>query len=181
MFSKLFQRIRTQREILRFLTSFSIFSKKIFFRSYLYFFRTLTANAQETAQKNGKSFFMNVSQNLIMQPSKKMKASQPESRRLKIGEKIVAFSTRVRNFRQKNNSAEDGIDGKNGYFRLFHRTENSRNYVPNHSAVENTTRNSFLCFKKQKQTLGMLFRTIPQKRNQLRTKHGSRIFQKQCK
>ena len=32
-----------------------------FLRSYQYFFRTLTAYAQETAQKNGKSFFMNVS------------------------------------------------------------------------------------------------------------------------
>jgi hypothetical protein len=70
IFSKLFQRIRNQREILRFLTPFSIFSEKNFFRSCLYFFRTLTANAQETAQKNGKSFFMNVSWNLIMQPSK---------------------------------------------------------------------------------------------------------------
>jgi hypothetical protein len=29
--------------------------------SYLYFFPTLIANAQEMAQKNGKSFFMNVS------------------------------------------------------------------------------------------------------------------------
>jgi hypothetical protein len=55
-FVKTFQRIRNQREILRFLTPFSIFSKKKFFWSYLYFFRTLTANAQETAQKNGKSF-----------------------------------------------------------------------------------------------------------------------------
>ncbi len=69
-FSKLLQRIRNQREILRFLTPLSIFHKKKFFRSYQYFFRTLTANAQETAQKNGKSFFMNVSQNLIMHPSK---------------------------------------------------------------------------------------------------------------
>jgi hypothetical protein len=60
-FFKLFQRIRNQREILRFLTPFSIFAKKFFFGSYLYFFRTLTANAQETPQKNGKSFFMNVS------------------------------------------------------------------------------------------------------------------------
>ncbi len=70
IFSKLFQRIRNQQEILRFLTPFSIFSKINYFRSYLYFFRTLTANAQETAQKNGNSFFMNVSQNLIMHPSK---------------------------------------------------------------------------------------------------------------
>ncbi len=34
IFSQLFQRIRNQREILRFLTPFSIFSKKNFFRSY---------------------------------------------------------------------------------------------------------------------------------------------------
>ncbi len=48
-FFKLFQRIRNQREILRFLTPFSIISKKKILRSYLYFFQTLTANAQETA------------------------------------------------------------------------------------------------------------------------------------
>jgi hypothetical protein len=70
IFSKLFQRIRNQREILRFLILFSIFSQQIFFQVILVLFRTLTANAQETAQKNGKSFFMNVSYNLIMQPSK---------------------------------------------------------------------------------------------------------------
>ncbi len=69
IFSKLFQRIQNQRVILRFLHLFQ-FKKKKNFRSYQYIFRTLTANAQETAQKNGKSFFMNVSQNLIMQPSK---------------------------------------------------------------------------------------------------------------
>jgi hypothetical protein len=34
IFSKLFQRIQNQREILRFLTSFLIFSKKKFVRSY---------------------------------------------------------------------------------------------------------------------------------------------------
>jgi hypothetical protein len=34
IFSKLFQRIRIQREILRFLTPFSIFSQKNFFWSY---------------------------------------------------------------------------------------------------------------------------------------------------
>jgi hypothetical protein len=59
--SKLFQRIPNQREILRLLTPFSNKKKNNNLRSYLYFFRTLTANAQETAQKNGKSFFMNVS------------------------------------------------------------------------------------------------------------------------
>ncbi len=57
---------------------------------------------------------------------------------------------------------------------------NSWNSVPNHSAGENTTRNSLPCNKKQKKTLGMRFRTIPRKRNQLRTNCGSRTFQKQC-
>ncbi len=140
-------------------------------------------------------------------------------------------ASRVGNFRQKNNSAEDGIDGTNGYFRrnsgcsaehkisefrsepfrgrennsefrsveqkqkqtpiilfrtlLRKRTQlgipfrgtkidaNFRNSIPNHSAEESITRNSFPLNKKQKYTLGMLFRTIPQKRNQLRTKLGS--------
>ncbi len=36
-------------------------SKKNFCYVILVLFQTLTANAQETAQKNGKSFFMNVS------------------------------------------------------------------------------------------------------------------------
>ncbi len=49
----------------------------------------------------------------------------------------------VGNFRQKNNSAEDGIDGTNGYFRL-----NSG------------------CSAEQK-TLGIPFRTLPRKRKQL--------------
>ncbi len=31
---------------------------------------------------------------------------------------IRNLTTRVGNFRQKNNSAEDGIDGTNGYFQL---------------------------------------------------------------
>ncbi len=44
-------------------------TKKFFFSCY-HFLYTLIANAQETAQKNGKSFFMNVSSNLVMQPSK---------------------------------------------------------------------------------------------------------------
>ncbi len=61
IFSQLFQRIQNQRKILRFLTPFSIFSKKKFFRSYLYFFQTLKPNAQETAQKIKKTYFVNVS------------------------------------------------------------------------------------------------------------------------
>jgi hypothetical protein len=55
----------------------------------------------------------------------------------------LALTARVGNFRQKNNSAEDGIDGTNGYFR----------------------RNSG-CSAEQK-TLGIPFRTLPRKRKQL--------------
>jgi hypothetical protein len=51
IFSQLFQRIRNQREILRFLTPFSIFCKKNFFKVILVLFQTLKLNAQETAQK----------------------------------------------------------------------------------------------------------------------------------
>ncbi len=61
IFSKLFQRIRNQREILRFLTPFSIKKKKKKSGHINPFFEFLTANAQETAQKNGKSIFMNLS------------------------------------------------------------------------------------------------------------------------
>jgi hypothetical protein len=56
IFLQLFQRIRNQSEILRFLTPFSIFSKKIFFLGHIsIFFRTLKPNAQKTAQKIKKS------------------------------------------------------------------------------------------------------------------------------
>ncbi len=52
---------------------------------------------------------------------------------------------RVGNFRQKNNSAEVGIDGTNGYFRRnsgCSAEQNSQNSVPNPSTEEKTTRNS---------------------------------------
>ncbi len=42
--------------------------------------------------------------------------------------------------------------------------ENSRNSGPNYSAEENTIRNSFPCNKKEKQSVGMPFWTIPWKR-----------------
>ncbi len=48
IFSQLFQQRRNQREILRFLTPFSIFSKKNFFRSYEYFFQTLKPGGGHT-------------------------------------------------------------------------------------------------------------------------------------
>jgi hypothetical protein len=44
-----------------FFGTFFDFVNKKFFYVILVLFWTLTANAQETAQKNGKSFFMNVS------------------------------------------------------------------------------------------------------------------------
>ncbi len=56
IFSKLFLRIQNQRKILRFLIPILNFLIKKFFCSYLHFLYTLIANAQETAQKNGKSF-----------------------------------------------------------------------------------------------------------------------------
>ncbi len=37
-------------------TFVAFFKQNFFFRSYLYFFQTLIANAQETAQKNGNLF-----------------------------------------------------------------------------------------------------------------------------
>ncbi len=58
IFSNLFQRIRNQREILRFFIPILIFWRKKFF---LLLLALLIANAQEASQKNGKSFFMNVS------------------------------------------------------------------------------------------------------------------------
>jgi hypothetical protein len=57
VFSKLFQWIPNQRKILRCLTPFLIFCKKIFFRSYEYFFQTLIANAQEMAKKKENLFY----------------------------------------------------------------------------------------------------------------------------
>ncbi len=51
----------------------------------------------------------------------------------------VMVRSRVGNFRQKNYSAEDGVDGTIG---LFRGTENSRNSIPNHSAEEKNAQNS---------------------------------------
>jgi hypothetical protein len=61
IFKKLFQRIRNQREILRFLIPILNFLLTNFFCSFYHFLYTLIANVQETAKKNGKYFFMNVS------------------------------------------------------------------------------------------------------------------------
>jgi hypothetical protein len=104
---------------------------------------------------------------------------------------------RVGNFRQKNNSAEDGIDGTmviSDGIPAVPRNRKLRNSVPNRSAEQKTTRNSVLWNKnrskllefpsepfrgrettrnsvprieKYKQTLGIPFRTITRKRKQL--------------
>jgi hypothetical protein len=51
IFSQLFQRIRNQREILRFLTPFSIFSKTNFCLAILVLFSNFEAKRAKTAQK----------------------------------------------------------------------------------------------------------------------------------
>jgi hypothetical protein len=60
-FSKLFQRIRNQREILRFLTAFSIFFKKIFLNVILELFSNFDCKCAGNGSKKRKIFFMNVS------------------------------------------------------------------------------------------------------------------------
>jgi hypothetical protein len=60
-FLQLFQRIRNQREILRLLTPFLIFSKKIFFYVTLVLFSNFEANCAKNGSKNQKTYFVNVS------------------------------------------------------------------------------------------------------------------------
>jgi hypothetical protein len=62
IFSQLFQRIRNQREILRFLTPpFSIFSKKYFLKVILALFSNFEAKRARNGSKNQKTYFVNVS------------------------------------------------------------------------------------------------------------------------
>jgi hypothetical protein len=62
IFSQLFQRIRNQREILRFLTPFFDFlPKKIFFWPYYYFFSNFEAKRAKNGSKNQKTYLVNVS------------------------------------------------------------------------------------------------------------------------
>ncbi len=53
-FLQLFQRIRNQRELLRFLTPFLIFCKIFFLQVIFVLFQTLKPNAQKTVQKTKK-------------------------------------------------------------------------------------------------------------------------------
>ena len=70
IFSQLFQRIRNQREILRFLTPFSIFSKFFFLKVILVLFSNFEAKRARNGSKNQKTYFVNVSQISILHPSK---------------------------------------------------------------------------------------------------------------
>jgi hypothetical protein len=58
---QLFQRIRNQREILRFLISFYIFFKQKFFGVILAFFANFEAKCAKNGAKNQKTYFVNVS------------------------------------------------------------------------------------------------------------------------
>ncbi len=62
IFLKLFQRIRSQREILRFLISFSIFLQKRFLGVILALFANFEAKCAKNGSKNQKTYFVNVSQ-----------------------------------------------------------------------------------------------------------------------
>ncbi len=57
IFSKLFQRIRNQREILRFLTPFLVFSKKNFFEVILVLFSNFDCKCAGNGSKKPKIFF----------------------------------------------------------------------------------------------------------------------------
>ncbi len=65
-----FQRIRNQREILRFLTPFSIFFKTKFFQVILVLFSNFEAKRARNGSKNQKTYLVNVSQISILHPSK---------------------------------------------------------------------------------------------------------------
>ncbi len=56
-----FQRIRNQREILRFLTPFSIFSPKNYLNVILVLFSNFEAKRARNGSKNQKTYLVNVS------------------------------------------------------------------------------------------------------------------------
>ncbi len=66
IFSQLFQRSRNQREILRFLTPFSIFSKKFFCYIIFVLFSNFDCKCAGNGSKNQKTYFVNVSQISIL-------------------------------------------------------------------------------------------------------------------
>jgi hypothetical protein len=57
IFSQLFQRIRSQREILRFLTPFLIFFQKIFFLGHISIFFKLWSQTRKKRLKKSKNVF----------------------------------------------------------------------------------------------------------------------------
>ncbi len=72
IFSQLFQRIRNQREILRFFDTFSDFFKKYFFLGHLstVLFSNFDCKCAGNGSKNQKTYLLNVSQISILHPSK---------------------------------------------------------------------------------------------------------------
>ncbi len=80
---------------------------------------------------------------------------------------LLGNARRVGNFRQKNNSAEDGIDGTNGYFRrnsgCSAEQKTSEFRSESFRGRENNTEFRSV-EQKMKQTLGIPFRTLPRKK-----------------
>jgi hypothetical protein len=72
IFSKLFQQIRNQRRILRFLTPFLIFSKKKFFKGHTVFvlFSYFDCKCAGNGPKKRKIFFYKCVLEFILHPSK---------------------------------------------------------------------------------------------------------------
>jgi hypothetical protein len=79
-------------------------------------------------------------------------------------------TSRVGNFRQKNNSAEDGIDGTNGYFRRIS-GRSAEQKISEFRSEPFRGRDNNSEFRsvehKWKQALGIPFRTLPKKRKEL--------------
>ncbi len=75
IFLRLFQRIRNQREILRYLISFFIFFKKIIFWVILALFKNFEAKRAKNGSKSQKTYFVNVSSISILHPSKGLYSS----------------------------------------------------------------------------------------------------------
>ncbi len=75
IFSNLFQRIRNQREILRFLIPILNFCKKIFFYVIFVLFSNFEAKRAKNGSKNQKTYLVNVSYISILHPSKGLYSS----------------------------------------------------------------------------------------------------------
>jgi hypothetical protein len=74
-FLQFFQRIQNQREILRFFYIFFDFFKNNFFGVILALFANFVAKCAKTAQKNQKTYFVDVSSISILHPSQALYSS----------------------------------------------------------------------------------------------------------